>query len=220
MQEQVPMSCVLCGAPVTAATFCPPCEAELPWLTGERCAVCAAPLPAGHVCGQCLQRAPHFNGVSVPFAYQFPVDALIQAFKYGGRLALARPLAERLARTVEHEADILIPMPLAPRRLADRGYNQALELARIVSRLTRIPVLATAARKVVETPPQVALPWKARARNVRRSFACDLDLAGARVAIVDDVLTTGATLNELARVLRRAGAAEVRGWVIARTLPR
>ena len=88
----------------------------------------------------------------------------------------------------------------------------------MVAARTGIPLLHDAVRKVVETPPQAALPWKERARNVHRAFACDADLAGIRVAVVDDVLTTGATLGELARTLRAAGAASVAGWVVARTL--
>jgi ComF family protein len=116
--------------------------------------------------------------------------------------------------------DAIVPMPLAPGRLAERGFNQALEIARPVARRTGIPLLPHACRKVVETAPQAALPWIERAKNVRRAFVCDAGLRGKRIAVVDDVLTTGATLNELARVLRKAGAREISGWVVARTLPR
>jgi predicted amidophosphoribosyltransferase len=109
-------------------------------------------------------------------------------------------------------------MPLAHGRLKERGFNQALEIARVVAAHTRIPLLRNAVRKVVDTPPQAALPFKERAKNVRRAFQCDSDLTGQRIAVVDDVLTTGATLDELARVLRKAGAVRVTGWVVARTL--
>jgi ComF family protein len=146
------------------------------------------------------------------------VDALIHALKYGGRLALASTLGEALAQAVPHDVDAIVPMPLARERLAERGFNQALEIARVVAARTGIPLLRDAVRKVVDTPPQAALPWNERARNVRRAFVCDSDLAGVRIAVVDDVLTTGATLNELARVLRKAGAVSVAGWVVARTL--
>jgi ComF family protein len=133
---------------------------------------------------------------------------------------LARTLGEALAQAVPRDADAIVPMPLARGRLAERGFNQALEIARVVAARTSIPLLSLACRKVVDTPPQATLPWKERARNVRRAFVCDADLSGKRIAVVDDVLTTGATLNELARVLRRAGAVSVAGWVVARTLPR
>ncbi len=219
-QSLLPQSCLLCGAPSGAALICAACQADLPWLPRDRCAVCALPLASGAVCGHCLQRPPRFDRVVAVFAYRFPVDALIHAFKYGGRLALAGALGEALARTVARDVDAIVPMPLAPQRLAERGFNQALEIARVIARRTGIPLTARACRKVVETPPQAALPWKERAKNVRRAFVCDADLNGQRIAVVDDVLTTGATLNELARVLRKAGAAEVVGWVVARTLPR
>jgi ComF family protein len=215
-----PQACQLCGAESRDGTLCAPCVADLPWLPRSRCAVCAVPLTSGAVCGTCLDRPPRFDRVEAPFAYRFPVDALIHALKYGGRLALARTLGEALAQVVPRDADAIAPMPLARGRLSERGFNQALEIARIVAARTGIPLLPLACRKVVDTPPQATLPWKDRAKNVRRAFVCDADLRGKRIAVVDDVLTTGATLNELARVLRRAGAVSVAGWVVARTLPR
>lgn len=177
------------------------------------------PLASGSLCGACLDRPPRFDRVSAAAAYRFPVDALIQAYKYGGRLALSRVLGELLAREVAPDVDAIVPIPLAERRLAERGFNQALEIARVVAAATGIPLIPDACRKTADTPPQAALPWKERARNVRRAFVCDARFEGERIAVVDDVLTTGATLNELARVLRRAGAGSVRGWVVARTLP-
>lgn len=216
----LPQSCLLCGADDAAGPLCPPCRADLPWLPGNRCAICALPLASGKVCGACLDRPPRFDRVEAVFAYRFPVDALIHAFKYGGRLALARTLGEALAGQVARDVDAIVPMPLANGRLAERGFNQALEIARVTAAATGIALLPRACRKVTETPAQARLPWKERARNVRRAFVCDADLADKRIAVVDDVLTTGATLNEIARVLRKAGAAEVRGWVVARTLPR
>ncbi len=129
-------------------------------------------------------------------------------------------LGDALGGTVTAHADFIIPMPLSPRRVRERGFNQALEIARFVSRMTGVPVLGDACRKVIETQPQAALPWKERAKNVRGAFVCDTDLGGKRVAVIDDVMTTGATLNELAKNLRRAGAVHISAWVVARTLPR
>lgn len=219
MQHTLPRHCVLCDAPTRPERICAACRAELPRLPLARCTVCAVPLASGNVCGACLQAPPAFERIQAMFAYDFPVDALIHALKYGRRLALAPVLGEMLASSGPPEADVLVPMPLAPQRLFERGFNQALEIARVLSRRHRIPLDATACRKVIETAPQAALPWKARAKNVRRAFVCDASVAGLRVAVVDDVLTTGATLNEIARVLRKAGAASVTGWVVARTLP-
>ena len=216
----LPQACVLCDAASGTKLICAECDKELPRLPRNGCRVCALPLASGKVCGACLNSPPRYDRVTAPFIYGFPVSALIHAYKYGGRLALARPLGLALAQTVALDVDAIVPMPLAPRRLAQRGFNQALELARVVARRTGIPLLPHACRKVVETPSQAALPWGERTKNVRRAFVCDADLHGKRVAVMDDVLTTGATLNELARVLRKAGAREVSGWVIARTVPR
>lgn len=215
----LPQFCQLCGADDAGGPLCEPCTADLPWLPAARCAVCAVPLTSGDVCGACLDRPPRFDRVESVFSYRFPVDALIHAYKYGGRLALARPLGDALAHHVTRDVDVIVPMPLARGRLAERGFNQALEIARVVASKTGIAILPAACRKVADTPPQAALPWKERAKNVRRAFVCDADMEGKRVAVVDDVLTTGATLNEIARVLRKAGAASVRGWIVARTLP-
>jgi ComF family protein len=213
----LPQSCQLCGADGTLAPVCAACWADLPWLPSRCCTICAVPLASGSVCGACLDRPPRFERVEAAFRYDYPLDALIHAYKYGGRLALARPLGAALAQQVARDVDVIVPMPLARERLAERGFNQALEIARVVAADTRIAILPHACRKVADTRPQATLPWKERAKNVRRAFVCDADLAGQQVAVVDDVLTTGATLNELARVLLRAGAASVRGWVVART---
>jgi ComF family protein len=216
----LPQSCQLCGADGASRPLCPACLDDLPWLPAGGCAVCALPLREGNVCGTCLASPPRFDRVEAVFAYEYPVDALVRAYKYGGRLALARVLGELLARRVARDVDAIVPMPLARGRLAERGFNQALEIARVAAAETGIPLLPQACRKTADTPPQAALPWKERARNVRRAFVCDAEFGGERVAVVDDVLTTGATLNELTRVLRKAGAGSVRGWVIARALPR
>ncbi len=224
VRKRVPQSCQLCGEHGTPGPLCAACLADLPWLPDACCAVCALPLASGRVCGACLDRPPRFQRVAAALAYRYPANALLHAYKYGGRLALARLLggllAQRVARDVAGDVDALVAMPLSNARLAERGFNQALEIARVISERTGIALLARACRKVTDTPAQASLPWDERARNVRRAFVCDADLEGMRVAVVDDVLTTGATLNELARVMRRAGAAEVRGWVVARTLPR
>jgi ComF family protein len=217
VQAMLPAQCVLCGASTGAARVCDACATTLPRMPADRCARCASALPTGGTCGACLERSPHYDAVSAAYAYEFPVDALIQAYKYGGDLTLAPLLARELARVLNDTADAIIPMPLARERQRSRGFNQAQELARGIGRALRVPVLASACRKVAETPPQAGLSLAARARNVRGAFVCDSDLSGKHVAVVDDVMTTGATLNELARVLKRAGAAHVSGWVVART---
>jgi len=219
-QYLLPQACLLCGTACGHALLCQDCDKALPRLPARRCATCALPVPDGDICGACLDRPPRFDRATAVYAYDFPVNALIQAFKYGGNLAIAAVLGNALGQAVSERADLIIPMPLSPQRVRGRGFNQALEIARSVSGMTGIPVLNDACRKVTETQPQAALPWKERAKNVRGAFVCDADLGGKRIAVIDDVMTTGATLNELAKNLRRAGAAYISVWVVARTLPR
>jgi ComF family protein len=197
---------------------CQACTREFQRLVAPLCEQCATPLPHGRQCGGCLAAPPRFDRLIAPFVYAFPIDALIQALKYGRRLMASRPLAEALAAQVDECVDLIIPMPLSAARLRERGFNQAHEIARAVGRATATDVAADLCRRVVDTPPQAMLPWKARAANVRGAFVCDRNLDGARIAVVDDVATTGATLNEIARVLKRAGAARVSGWCVARAV--
>jgi len=210
--------CLLCHAPCRTCPVCHACSREFPRLVQPLCDQCATPLPHARQCGACLAKPPRFDRLIAPFVYAFPIDALIHALKYGRRLVATRPLAEALAAVVDERADLIVPMPLSATRLRERGFNQAQEIARVVGRMSDTEVATDLCRRVMETPPQAALPWKARAANVRGAFVCDRDLSGARVAVVDDVVTTGATLNELARVLKRAGAAHVSGWSVARAV--
>jgi ComF family protein len=214
----LPASCVLCAAPGQASRLCEPCRESLPAMPLARCAQCALPLPSGTICAECLDRKPSYDAVVAAFPYEFPIDALVQAYKYGRDLALAPLFARELARVADTRVDALLAMPLALSRLRERGFNQAHELARHLGRALRVPLLAGACRKVADTAPQAGLTLAQRVRNVRRAFVCDADLSGLRVAIVDDVMTTGATVNELARVMKRAGAARIEAWVVARTL--
>lgn len=215
-----PQDCVVCGAPSGDEPVCGGCRSELPRLA-ESCPRCAMPSPAGQVCGACVRHAPHFDRTIALWRYAPNADRLVHAYKYGGRLALAGFFARELARRIDPlpAVDAIVPMPLARGRLAERGFNQAHEVAKRIGRMVRVPVTARAVRRVRETADQTGLDPGERRRNVRGAFACDAALAGRRVAVVDDVMTTGASLDELARVLKRAGATSVENWVIARTLP-
>ena len=217
----LPQDCLLCGAASDDAPLCGPCRDELPALP-RGCPLCAMPSALGEICGTCLRQPPPFDMTVAAWRYDYPVDRLVQALKFHGRLALASFFADALACLVER-ADVVIPMPLHPARLTERGFNQAAEIARqLTGKLgtgkpgTRLALQG--ASRIRRTLPQADLPVDERSRNVRGAFACDLDLSGARVAVVDDVMTTGATLGELAKVLKRAGAARVENWVVARTL--
>ncbi len=216
--------CVLCRASAADGAVCTACAATLPTVTAA-CPRCAAPFAmptsAGTLCGRCLAHEPRFDGAVAAFLYAYPVDALVHAFKYGGNHAAGRFLAHALAvRAAAHEhADLIVPMPLAGGRLVERGFNQAAELARVAARATGVPMAVSACRRVVETPSLAHMPWDERAKTIRNAFVCDTDVGGKTVAVVDDVMTTSATLNELARTLKRAGAARVVGWIAARTPP-
>lgn len=220
MQRHSRTPCLLCGAPAERHGLCAPCRSDLPALPQTLCAVCASPLAVPGVCGSCLQRPPRYDAVIAAHAYAFPLDRLIQRYKYGADVRLAPVLTDLLAARVRSRPDLVLPVPLARRRLRERGFNPALELARAMAYARGCTLASELCRRVTETPPQALLPWSARARNVRRAFVCDGNLDGLTVAVIDDVLTTGATLDELARVLKHAGAVRVEGWVVARAVPR
>lgn len=209
--------CLLCGAETGPELLCPACIAELPTLP-DSCPRCALPGAAGAVCGSCLSRPPHFDATLALWRYEFPCDRLVQALKYRARLALAGFFARSLVSLPLPEVDLIVPMPLHPRRLAERGFNQALEIARGLARHLGRPIEPRGVLRVKDTLPQTDLPYEERAKNVRGAFLCELDLSGASVAVLDDVMTTGATLNELARALKRAGATRVENFVITRTV--
>jgi ComF family protein len=208
-------SCFLCRG-AAADLLCAACVAELPLLAPPLCPRCALPSPGGAPCGRCLAQPPHYDATAAALAYAFPADALVHSLKFRGELALA-PLLSRLLRQrlPAEEVDLCIPVPLSRQRLAARGYNQAAEIAR---HLGRGRLLVSACERSRDTTAQLDLPFDARRRNVRGCFVLKEDVRGAAVAVVDDVMTTGATLDEMARTLKAAGAARVVNWVVARTL--
>ena len=213
--------CVLCGSMSRDGLWCAACDRALPWLDAAHCPNCALPTPGGETCGQCLKRPPLFTRTTAVFGYSFPLDKLIHAMKYRERLALAHAFAGMLARRIDRNRlpDCVIPMPLHPAKLRQRGFNQSQLLAAGIARELGLELLTHACQRVRDTPPQSALPWKERKKNMRDAFCCDMDLSGKRIALVDDVLTTGASLDALAEAVQNRGAAEVSAWVVARTLP-
>ncbi len=215
----LPHDCCVCGALAVGAPVCAACRAELPRMSAaERCPLCALPMPDGSLCGRCQRRPPAFDATHAVFDYRFPVDALIRALKYRHRLALATFFAGELtAAGVPERAGFIVPMPLHPRRLGERGFNQAVEIARPLARKTGLRLELAAVRRVRDTPQQETLTREERVRNLRGAFACEAALDGATVVVVDDVMTSGASLNELARCLKRSGAARVENLVVART---
>lgn len=215
----LPRECFLCAAPAGETLLCAACASGLPRLGSERCPVCALPTPGAGICGACLKQAPHFDVTQAAFRYAFPLDRLVQSLKYAHRLAVADFFGRELAQlSLPFRPDLILPVPLAPARLAERGFNQALEIARPLARMLDAGLETRHVHRRRDTAPQASLPWKERQRNIRHAFECEIDLSGSRVLVVDDVMSTGATLDELARTLKAHGAARVENFVVARAL--
>jgi len=217
----LPAHCLLCAAPADDGALCAPCRAELPYLADPLCPRCALPSPTGETCGACLRRPPHYDAVIAPCVYAYPLDRLIQAFKFHARLAVAPLIAGLMLDRLRGAPapDLVVPLPLARERLVERGFNQSVELARPIAHALGLRLAPETVERVRHAAAQSDLPWSERARNVRGAFVCVRDVRDLSVAIVDDVMTTGATLEEVARVLKRRGATRVSCWVAARTLP-
>ena len=218
-------SCLLCDEPAEQAyPLCIACEQELPWL-GDHCLRCALPLPmAGLTCAQCCRHLPAFEQVFALWQFGFPVDTLVSRFKHNRQWPLGRLMAELLGLGLRHRfaeglarPDLLLPVPLARRRLRERGFNQAGMLGRWLSSQLGLVCDERLLVRMRETPAQQQLDAKARQRNLRQAFAVTGDLTGKHVAIVDDVVTTSATVQTIAEVLRKAGAQRVDVYCLART---
>lgn len=221
-QHLLPGLCLLCGTRATKGNLCQGCRDDLPYLPRDRCPRCAAPSYTGAVCGACLSNPPEFDRALAPCTYAHPLDRAIQSFKFSSNLAVASMLADLMLTEIRAFSlpDLIIPMPLSRERLRERGFNQSLEIARILADGIGVTLEPDVCRRIHHGTPQTALAWDERARNIRGAFVCTKDMNGRSVAVVDDVLTTGSTLNEIARVLRNHGAAQVSGWIAARTLGR
>lgn len=218
--------CLLCDAPVAAdAILCSDCQQALPWIT-SRCPACGRPLPEQSgdtgLCGACLRQPPYYHSSTIPFRYAPPLAHLIKQMKFHQRLDIARCLGELLARYLSSNTDslpeVIIPVPLHPRRLRRRGYNQALELARPVARRLGLPIDTRLVRRQRATAEQSHLQLSQRRRNVRGAFTIDRAKQYRHVAIFDDVVTSAQTVNELARILRRAGIERVDVWSCCRAI--
>ena len=212
--------CPLCRAP--GGDLCAACLDALP-RNHKPCPVCALPLPApaapGTLCADCQVRRPAFDRAVVPLLYLAPVDDLVSGFKYHHRLHLGRVLANAVAPALlarPERPQLLLPIPSPRRRLAERGFNQAAELACWLSRRLDIPWAADRLVRAADSQRQQRAGRRQRRRNVSGAFAWRGALP-AHVAVIDDVVTTGATSDEAARVLRRGGARTVEVWAVART---
>lgn len=215
----LPPTCLLCLAPGSPDTdLCHDCITDLPWVT-HACQRCGEPLALpGPVCGRCWQYPPPYLQCIAPLLYATPVDRLIQAFKQGNLLfghALAQAIAPRLQP--EQRPDLLLPVPLHPSRRKTRGFNQALEISTVIARHAGIPIDPTLCQRVIDTPAQRLLDRRKRQQNLRGAFIASNKARDQHVGIVDDVVTTGATVSEIATTLQRAGASAVSVFALART---
>lgn len=217
-----PGTCLLCGDPTRRTLdLCAGCERDLP-LLGDHCRICSLPLPtAGIICGGCLRSPPAFSRALVPFRYEPPLNRLIHRFKHSGDLASGRVLGHLLSQhlntSLTQRPTSIVPVPLHWGRTGRRGFNQSLELANHLSQALGIPCASRLATRIKPTPAQQLLDRGARRRNLRGAFAVRENVDGQSFAIVDDVVTTGSTADSLATALRKAGAANVQLWALART---
>jgi ComF family protein len=221
-----PQACVLCN--VAGQMLCAACERDARIDPSAACVRCAIPLPPYvqmKLCGRCLRRPPAFDRTIAAALYDAPFDQLVRGLKYGATLAyaplFARLLHSRIADAVLPDVDVVLPVPLSRARMATRGFNQAIEIARPLALRLGKPLDIESVLRITDTAPQASLPFDARRRNVRGAFAV-IDarrerIIGRRIGVVDDVMTTGATLEELAKTLKRVGAVAVVNLVVART---
>jgi len=203
----MPQACFVCAAPAAGRVLCEACSAALPGVA-----------PGGAVCGRCLSDPPRFDATRAVFRYAFPVSELVQAYKFQARFGVGQYFAERLVAAAEGlQVDAVLPAPLHPARLATRGFNQSVLLADPVARALGVPHLRDAVRKLRRVAPQAGLSLEERQRNLRGAFAPQRRFDGMRLLVIDDVMTSGTTIDELAGSLKAAGAARVEALVVART---
>ena len=217
-----PVTCYLCLDPGQrpALDLCADCEADFP-RNAPACLICAAPMSGSDaICRRCRRRGRAFDLAWAPYRYEFPLPELIHRMKYRGALPVTRILGSLLGRRLAERGhpgvDALVPVPLSARREHRRGYNQAREIAAFAAHELGLPVHDRLARRIRETAEQTGLAAGARKRNLRGAFTIEAGDVPSRVAIVDDVLTTGATAESLALVLRRAGCRHIEVWAVAR----
>ena len=219
--------CLLCLSPTQHKhLLCSRCERDLP-KNNACCVICAAPLVSipqlerSLVCGQCLKYPPHYTTSIIPHLYASPLKQLISQLKFHGNLTYAPLLANCFLQSVKrrknHLPECIIPVPLHTKRLHERGFNQALELARFVAQQLNIPLDYSLCQRNKETPFQSGLSAKQRKLNLKNAFLLTKPHKYKHIAIFDDVVTTGTTVNELAKILKMSGVETIEIWAIART---
>lgn len=224
----LPPVCLLCGLRLHDAAdsggFCAACMAGIAPLGAACCCLCARPFAgatASHLCGSCLQRPPGFTMVHAAGRYHGSIKDAVHRLKHCSQLALARPLGRILGEVVAGAAaggrfDMIVPVPLHRHRLRTRGYNQAVEIARPLSRQLGLPIQAGLWQPSRRTPQQQGLSADQRSRNLRQAFTLARQVTEARILLVDDIMTTGETVRECCRMLAQGGAEEIQVAVVGR----
>jgi ComF family protein len=189
---------------------------------GPACQYCAHPLPEAHylVCGQCIKNPPHFDKALIAYIFEEPLRSLLHHFKYHNGLYLSSFLSQLMLNALTDQTEkpqCLIPVPLHPKRLKHRGFNQAAILTKLLARQLKLPFDLTSCQKLINTAPQASLNSEQRQKNLRKAFHCN-PLPYEHVTVIDDLLTTGCTANEIALTLKKAGVKRVDIWCCARTI--
>ncbi len=232
-QHFLPSKCLLCASTLPHGLLCLGCQLDLPHLSHKNlCKQCGLQVESlSHFCGHCLHQPPLFERSIIPFAYEYPLSSLIQQFKYHRQLTIGKLLSQLLSDHLKHCAqddhdwrapDLLIPAPMHWLKRWQRGFNQAEFLARHIADELQIPLATHIVKRTHKTPPQKELTRAERQQNLRKAFTISaknrVRITGKRVAIIDDVVTTTATVRELSQLLMKAGAREVQVWALARTM--
>ncbi len=216
-----PSYCPICKNPSDLFCYspiCSPCWAKIERYTGPSCKICAIPFPSEHatICGHCMKKKPLYSRGITYGIYKGVLAEAIHQFKFYGLKRLARPLGSLLLDIDLPKTDGIVSVPLSIKGLKTRGFNQSLLLARIIAKEIKVPLLMDVLFKNKETPPQIGLSSKERLSNLKGSFEVRENIEGLRLMLVDDVITTGATVTECSKELLRAGAKEVTVIALAR----
>ncbi len=224
----LPPACLLCGKLLPSTSdqqyICISCQGTMPSLGDAHCILCCRPFPKAtstHLCGPCLKRPPHFSKVHAACAYQDGTKEAIHRLKYRNQVTLAKPLGEILGQAVsiaENDLlpDCIVPVPLHPSRLKDRGYNQALEIARPLAHKFQIPIDNKLLQRSRKTAQQQGLSAIERRNNLRNAFTLTASASTRKILLIDDVMTTGETVRECCRILNLGGAKDVQVAVVGR----
>lgn len=219
LKQIIGINCVLCHEKAESLGLCTPCLLSLPVLPYV-CSVCAVRLPVAGVCGSCQSQPPALDALFVSYCFEEPLNHLIHAYKYQNQLQLAGVLKQLLISQTPHfnldTVDFILPVPLSTKKLLARGFNQSHELAKAVSKKMNKPLLPIGVCHREDRPAQAGLKLKARQENIKGVFKLNISFRNKNILLIDDVVTTGATLNELAKSFKKQGVHTVFAWALAK----